>query len=132
MNTHTFVTQTPARRAHCRYAFATLNLLIDALLLSPVVLLVRSVLLPVLAARLLRAPLAEAERALLVPNVPDGGGIELTDRSGTARVARGRASNGACVPATGDTEAGVELASAYGCDDGSAGASVNPMRLACV
>ena len=54
----------PRALAHCRYAFATLNLLIDALLLSPVVLLARSVLLPALVAWLLRAPLAEAERAL--------------------------------------------------------------------
>ena len=48
--------------AQCRYAFVTLNQLIDALLLSPVVLIARSVLLPALVAWLLRAPLAEAEQ----------------------------------------------------------------------
>ena len=127
-----------------RYAIATINLIVDALLLSPIAMLVRSVLLPALVAWLLRAPLAEAERSLFsakataracgfasfAPAAPstgelvarpgrvgvDGSGIDLIDMNEASGKARG------------DAKVAVDMASSYGNGDASAWETGNPMR----
>ena len=107
--------------------------------MSPADLIVRLVLLPALVARLLRAPLFEAERALGTGSAParthgvarpstttrgaTGDGIELKEMgeaSGGTRVAPSREVSEAI---DGDYDA-------YGCDDGTVHDSANPMHKA--